>query len=330
MEERYYQHLRLHERRQIYYLRHYKSLGIREIARRLDRHHSTISRELKRNSGCWCDQYYHNPAQRMADRRRLHRPRPPLLKTDATRKYVEEHLKLGWTPVLISGRLTHHETIAPVSHEAIYQFIYRERKDLITYLARKHKKRRKKYRTQSIQSKTSLKTMICDRPEHINKRTTFGHWESDSMESVNHEPGLNVILERKTRLVHITKLKGKTSKETEKAIISKLKKYDSMLCKSITFDNGVENWNFIDVENRLNIKSYFCDPYSSWQKGSVEQVIGLIRRYLPKKTDISKISDKELTKIERLLNSRPRRCLGFKTPYEMISEVKKNSGALEC
>ena len=111
MEERYYQHLRLHERRQIYYLRHYKSLGIREIARRLDRHHSTISRELKRNSGCWCDQYYHNPAQRMADQRRLHRPRPPLLKTDATRKYVEEHLKLGWTPVLISGRLTHHETI---------------------------------------------------------------------------------------------------------------------------------------------------------------------------------------------------------------------------
>tara|TARA_Y100001001_G_C8005727_1_gene307927 strand:- start:182 stop:1174 length:993 start_codon:yes stop_codon:yes gene_type:complete len=329
MEKTHYQHLDIFERQKIYYLRHYKSLSLREIARRLNRSHSTISREIKRNSGCWGNFYYHNPAQWAANKRRSQRLRPPLLKTESLRRYVEDRLRAGWTPELIAGRLKTIGAKVTVSHETIYQFIYRERKDLIPYLARKHKKRKKKFRTSSVAVKNSLKTMICDRPEEINQRSVAGHWESDSMESVNHQPGLNVIQERFTRLIHITRLKGKGSKETESAVVFRLINHDPEIVKSITFDNGVENWNFKEIESRLSIESYFCDPYSSWQKGGVEHAIGLVCRFLPKKTDISNVSNKELIRIEKLLNNRPMKCLGYRTPYEMMKLVRNKGGALE-
>lgn len=329
MTQRAYHHLDINERRNIYYWRHYKGLSIREMARRLGRSHTTVSRELKRNIGCWGDQYYHNPAQGMADRRRANRPKPPALKSIKTQVFVENRLRAGWTPEIIAGRLTLIDDIPTVSHEAIYQYIYKDRKELIEFLPRKHKRRRKKHPYRSKSRKQLDKTMICDRPEHIDNRIELGHWESDSMESVNHEAGLNVLIERTTRLIHISRLKDKTSKATAHAVVKRLRVHPKEFCKSITYDNGPENWSYKEVESALESNSYFCEPYSSWQKGSVEQSIGLIRRYLPKKTDIGEVPDKILIKIEKLLNNRPRKCLGYKTPYEMISQLRSEGGALE-
>lgn len=321
-----YTHLCLSERREIYYLKHYKDCSIREIGRRLNRSHSTISRELKRNSGCWCNQYYHNPAQWMARLRLRNRAIREPLKSNKTRDYVIEKIKEGWTPEIISGRLRLENNLEYVCHESIYQFIYKNALELRECLPRKHKKRRKKYPYRKYVRKISYKTSILERPQVIDQRTEVGHWESDSIESKGRTSALNVLLERVTRLTHITRLNSKKSIATKKAIIRRLEKHHYDLVKSITYDNGVENAMHLETNEKLNCKSFFCQPYHSWEKGAVEQVNGLIRRYLPKGTDFASVSNKTLRDIEHKINSRPRKCLGYKTPIEAYNEI---CGALQ-
>lgn len=207
-----------------------------------------------------------------------------------------------------------------VSHEAIYQYIYKEAPELTESLPRKHKKRRKKIPYRKKLSNISDKTMISDRPENINNRSEYGHWESDTIESSDRKSGLNVLVERASRMAHITKLDSKKSIDTQKAIQNRLLNHPSELVQSITYDNGSENANHLKVNKALGANSYFCLPYHSWEKGAVEQINSLIRRYIPKKTDISQISGIEIYKIEKLLNNRPRKCLDYKTPYEAFRE----------
>ena len=316
-----YTHLCLSERREIYYLRHYKHCSIREIGRRLDRSHTTISREIKRNSGCWCDQYYHNPAQWFAERRIGLRKVPQPLKNDQTRDFIIEKVKDGWSPEIISGRLKLEPGYEYVCHESIYQYIYKHAPELREHLPRKHKRRRKKYPYRKYIKKISFKTSIIDRPKKIDMRIEAGHWESDSVESKGRNSALNVLLERVTRLVHITRVDSKKSVDTKNAIVRKLSKHDCEFVKSITYDNGVENALHLKINEQLGCKSYFCQPYHSWEKGAVEQVNGLIRRYLPKGTDFIEIPLKTLREIEYRINSRPRKCLAFKTPYEVYNEI---------
>lgn len=321
-----YTHLCLSERREIYYLKHYKHCSIREIGRRLNRSHTTISREIKRNSGCWCEQYYHNPAQWFARLRLRDRATREPLKSDSTRNYVIKKIKDGWSPEIISGRLRLDNNLEYVCHESIYQFIYKTEPDLREYLPRKHKRRRKKYPYRKYKTKISFKTSILERPKAIDKRIEVGHWESDSIESKGRTCALNVVLERTTRLTHITLLKTKKAIDTQNAIIKKLKKHHQNFVKSITYDNGVENAKHLQTNQELNCKSYFCQPYHSWEKGSVEQVNGLIRRYLPKGTDFTNVSNKTLREIETKINTRPRKCLGYKTPLEVYNNI---CGALQ-
>lgn len=164
-----YSHLSIFERKQLYYLRHYEhpKLSIREIARRLNRSHSTISRELKRNSGCWCDQYYHNPAQHLANIRLRNRAQRVPLKNEDTRAYVVEKLMLGWAPEIISGRLRNHKELEYICHESIYQYIYKQAPELREFLPRKYIKRRKKYPYRKYVKKSKYKVSILDRPEKI-------------------------------------------------------------------------------------------------------------------------------------------------------------------
>ena len=321
-----YTHLCLSERREIYYLKHYKQCSVREIGRILKRSHSTISRELKRNSGCWCDQYYHNPAQLMADVRLRNRAIRDPLKNDITRQYVIRKLKDGWTPEIISGRLKLEESVDYVCHESIYQYIYKNARELRECLPRQHKKRHKKYPYRKYKTKITHKTSILDRPIEVDQRIQPGHWESDSIESKGRTAALNVLLERVTRLTHISKLKSKKSIDTKKAIIGRLEKHHYDFVRSITYDNGVENAMHQETNEELKCTSYFCQPYHSWEKGAVEQVNGLIRRYIPKGTNLENISNKELREIEYKLNSRPRKCLGYKTPIEVYNEI---CGALQ-
>lgn len=316
-----YTHISHFERGRIFEWCYYKKITIREIADRLNRHHTTISRELKRNSHWqYRGKYYPNIAQRMAEYRLSKRSRRCKLKSIETQQHVIDRLKVGWTPEVISGRLSLQSELPQVSHEAIYQYIYKEAPELSESLPRKHKKRRRKIPYRKRRSNITERTMIYDRPENINNRSEYGHWESDTIESRNRKSGLNVLVERKSRITHISKLNSKKSLDTQKAIQKRLLNHPSALIQSITYDNGSENSNHLKVNEVLESNSYFCIPYHSWEKGAVEQINSLIRRYIPKKTDISQISGTEIYKIEKLLNNRPRKCLNYKTPYEVFRE----------
>jgi IS30 family transposase len=243
------------------------------------------------------------------------------LKSAETRQYVEEKLSLGWSPEIISGRLELDQGLKKVSHETIYQYIYKHAPEFIKYLPRHHKRRRKKHPYRKQHTVIANKISIVDRPESINNRLEAGHWESDSIESTSRKTGLNVLLERATRLVQITKLSSKKSIDTFHAIENRLFHFPDKFIKSITYDNGSENAKHLQVNDAFKCDSYFCQPYHSWEKGSVEQVNGLIRRYLPKGTDFTHIHHTKIKEIEMALNNRPRKCLDFKTPLEVYTEI---------
>lgn len=317
-----YSHLSLHERKLIFNWFHYRKMSIRKIGDLLRRAHTTISREIRRNkSQHYVPTYYPHTAQRyyaIRIRRRASRVRISNL---ATKQYVIDKLKVGWTPELIAGRLKLTGEEKYICHESIYQYIYKEAKELINYLPRKHKRRRIKYPKRSYVTKTSFKTSILDRPEEIDNRSIAGHWESDSIESKGRKRALNVMVERVTRITQITKLSSKKAVATKNAIIKKLTKYPESFVCSVTYDNGSENVGHLKVNEELHCNSYFFQAYHSWEKGAVEQVNGLIRRYSPKGTDFSLISPKRILEIENALNARPRKCLGYKTPFEIYNEI---------
>ncbi|MGS0683524.1 IS30 family transposase [Shewanella sp. 0m-8] len=321
-----YNHLTEWERKRLFEWYHYQKKSMREIGRLLDRSHSTISREIDRNmSTHYVPTYYPNPAHRAYKSRMRRRVTRERLKCSETRNYVVNKLRIGWTPELISGRLKLKSEAPYACHESIYQFIYHQAPELISHLPRKHKRRRKKYPARKYVRKATLKTSILERPIEVDNRTEVGHWESDSVESKGRKLALNVLVERVSRLAHITKLSSKKAIVTKNAIIKKLSEHPPGLVNSITYDNGVENAHHLVVNEYLDCKSYFCQPYHSWEKGAVEQINGLIRRYLPKGTDFETITENQILKIENALNSRPRKCLNYKTPFETYTEM---SGAL--
>ncbi len=312
-----YSHLSLWERQRLFVWYHYEKKSQREIGRLLGRSHTTISRELKRNiSTNYVPTWYPHSAQSAYKARIRERGQRPRLKNHKTRSFVTDKLKIGWAPEIIAGRSKIEEEVNSVCHESIYQFIYKEANGLIEYLPRHHKKRRKKYPTRKQKTNIEEKTSILDRPEIINDREEFGHWESDSIVSPKQKPGCNVLVERSTHITKIAKLSAKTAQVTTNAIIKNLKEFPSQFVNSITYDNGSENTKHNQTNKALECDSYFCQPYHSWEKGAVEQINGLIRRYLPKKTDITTVPISTIKTIEEALNSRPRKCLSFKTPME--------------
>jgi len=318
-----YSHLDRRERTLIKDWHHY-GVSIREIGRRLNRSHSTISRELRRN--LWCGKHYYiRAAQEFYEYRLKNRAQRFRLKTEKIREFVLQKLAIGWTPELISGRLKSTRPDDYVCHESIYQYIYIQAPELIENLARKHKHRHTKFPYRKVGVRIKNRVSIRDRPEHINSREEIGHWESDSVVGSDRQHGLNVILERSSRLVHICLLKDKTSAETTEKLIKRLSNHPAELVKSITYDNGSENVLHQRVNDTLDTVSYFCEPYHSWEKGAVEQANGLIRRYFPKGTDFSKVTPSQINRVEKLLNNRPRKCLNYRTPYEVF---RKACGAL--
>jgi len=291
------------------------------MGRRLNRSHSSISRELRRN--LWCGKHYYvRSAQEMYERRLKRRAQRFRLKNQNVRDYLRKKLPLGWTPELIAGRLKHYDPGHYVCHESIYQYIYKEAQELIRFLPRKHARRRTKHPYRTTAERIKNRVSIHLRPPAVNARWVVGHWESDSVVGGDRQCGLNVMVERATRLTHISRLKNKTAKETQKAIVRRLAKHPPSLRQSITYDNGSENVQHQQINDKLNSRSYFCEPYHSWEKGSVEQTNGLIRRPYPKGTDFSKVTPAELNALEKRLNNRPRKCLNYQTPYEAFRAAR--------
>lgn len=317
-----YKHISNEERDKIAILRaEGKSQG--KIAIMIGRNKSTVSRELRRNRTPIYDVYLPHKAHERAKNRKHLAGKRQRLKNPIIRAYVITKLKLGWSPEQIAGRLHIEHPGLSITHEAIYQYIYdkhtRKHDDLTIYLARVHKKRTirghsRKHRKSHIPYRLSIE----NRPKYIEKRIQPGHWEADSIVSRQSKSAMAIVIERKSRLIQLGKLPRKTSEHFSQAINRCLISFPRYLRRTITYDNGSENVDHQKSNRVLGTKSYFCNPYHSWEKGTVEHSIGLVRRFLPKKTDFAIVDNLELAQIETLLNNRPRKCLNYKTPLEVF------------
>lgn len=304
---------------------HWEGKGPSEIARTISRDKGTISRELKRNASTEYRCYTPCQAHKRSIQRKLTaRHSRPLLKNKNIQQYVRQKLKLGWSPEIISGRLKKNGQ--SISHEAIYQFIYHrdtpDREQLISQLCRAYRKRRIKGKGRKVRkTKIPNRVSIDARPKAADHRKQVGHWEGDTLISRKSKAALHSMTERVTRLLRLSKLESKSAAETNRAVAKALKNLPAKAKRSLTLDNGTENASHEELTKTLGIKCYFADPYAAWQRGSNEQINGLIRRYLPKGTDFSKIDKDQIKRIEKLINNRPRKCLGFKTPLEVARSV---------
>lgn len=322
-----YSHLSLYEREQIFV---YKRQGkkITEIARLIGRNHGSVSRELKRNAKAHplMSGYVGLLAHEQARIRKSKSGQRDRLKDERVRDYVQRQMKIGWTPEIIAHKVSEVFGGLSISHEAIYQYIYSDWNEGIQYLPRKHAKRFiKGYKRRQNSCPIPNRVSIEHRPAAINDRIEAGHWESDTIESDQSRVVINVTKERVSRFVKITRLENKTAALTTQTLIHHLGSLPPHLRKSITYDNGSENYHHDKVNAAIHTRSYFCLPYHSWEKGAVEQVNGLIRRFIPKKTDLALFSQEQLDQVEYLLNHRPRKCLNYKTPQEVFLQL---SGAL--
>ena len=299
-----------------------KSLG--DIAKALGRGKSTISRELKRNSSPEYKLYLSHRAHGRAVLRRKQASNRPRLKDNRIVSYVKTKLKEGWSPEQIAGRIGIDHPGLSISHEAIYQYIYHPktdgRRELIDCLRRAHRKRKNKnIGRHQKKSKIPNRISIEFRPPAVEKRRQYGHWEGDSLVSRKSKVALNSLVERKSRLLLLTRLKRKTAEATFKAVVNRLKGLPRKAIRTLTLDNGTENTMHQEITSAIGINCFFAHPYASWERGTNEHVNGLVRWYLPKGTDFRKISDEEIALIESMINNRPRKCLGFKTPLEAAS-----------
>lgn len=324
-----YKHLSILEREKIQELFWLKK-SVRSIAGTLGRSPASISRELRRNFPNEKERYTPRLAHERALFKRHSRGRIDRLKNETTRSYVISHLKEGWSPEQISGRMK-KEKIGFISHEAIYQFVYHQvhrngygylkpgHLDLRIYLRRKKKRRTKQGARKCQRIFKPLGTSIDDRPLVVEKKRRIGDWEGDTVESCNHKPGVNTLLERKSGMYLVTKVKDKTSASTASAIGKRMQKIPSFFKYTLTLDNGPENRDWHLIEEKAGLKTFFAHPYHSWERGANENANGLLREYFPKRTDFSTIPEQELAHVEHILNSRPRKRLGWQTPLEVFS-----------
>ena len=322
MEKRY-KHLTLSERDMITALLA-KNKSVREIARVLGREASTISRELSRNASPEYRLYLSHRAHGRAEARRSKASRRPRLKQPESRAYVHTKLTEGWSPEQIAGRLPLEHPGLSISPEAIYQYVYHAQTqggaELIRCLRRAHRHRKPRGQgRRERKTKIPHRIPIEARPASVAGRHIFGHWEGDSLISRKSRTSLNVLVERKSRLLQLTRLPQKTAEATRQAVLTRLGGLPPKARRTLTLDNGTENTLHQELTAALGLRCYFAHPYASWERGACENTNGLIRWYLPKGTDFSTINEEQLMHIETLLNNRPRKCLGFKTPIEVAT-----------
>lgn len=322
-----YRHLNLEERERLYSLKE-QGLSLREIGRRLGRSHSSLSRELGRNVR-YGSEYIPCKADKKAQKRGCEqRYRAPLKKTRII-LYVREYLKLGLSPEAIAGRLSIDHPEESIDDDTIYEYIYHpknKRRKLWQYLPLARKKRMKKEgRKVKRSSKIPEAVSIDRRPKNINTRNYPGHWETDLMEGKKTDRSVVCAsVERLTRFVVLSKLPDKKAQSKTNSLVSRLTVYPKRFRKTLTMDNGSENTYHQQIKAYTGMNSYFCHPYHSWEKGTVENTIGRLRRFIPKGTSIDEISEDYLKQIEEKMNNTPRKCLGFMTPQEMKLQVLRN------
>lgn len=238
----------------------------------------------------------------------------------AFRKLIVIEIQKGRSPEIIAGRLKRERGRTVISHETLYDFIYDsdigKRDKLYEYLPRGKKRRSKKKGRASQKHRLEGRVFIEARSKEANDRSEIGHWETDSV-LCKYRDGVNVLAERMSRKVIITKLDAKDAQATTGAITARLA---NKTVASITADNGPENAEHKKIAAALKALFFFCHPYHSWEKGTVENRNGIIRRYLPRTTDLRTWSQAELDEVADDINNTPMKCLDFQTPNEIYSQ----------
>ncbi len=320
--------LTYYERQKLEWLLRTKQ-SLRKLAPVMRRTHSILSREIQRN-GYSRKTYRADTAQRRHEERKHKKHTGKLDKHPELKKYVEDRLCEDWSPEQIAGRLKEYPPTELkglcISHESIYYWIYEKslkHKKLYTHLRTNRSKRKKVGNRKSKKIAIPSRVSIHERPDTINEKVRYGDWESDTVEFQKNKqnPYLSVQYERKSQLVRIHKVPNKTAEETKEALIQTAESIPRELFKTITFDNGKEGVLHTDIQEMFNINTYFCDPFSSWQKGGVENMNKLIRQYLPRNIDMKTITNANILQIQERLNSRPRKGLNYQTPNEVINKV---------
>lgn len=314
-----YRHLTREERYQIHVLkRQGVSLGC--IAAELGRNRSTICRELQRNSAA----SGYKPARAHDKALERQRGRRNAQHFSATQwGHVEGLLRLSLSPQQINGRLR-LEKVMCISTESIYQRAYRDKAqggDLVSYL-RCQKVRRKRYASGQDRRGVLLNRIgIEQRPAVVDQRSRIGDWEGDTVIGKNHKGVLLTLVERKSRYTLACRLDSRHSAGVTQAVIELLRPHKGQ-CHTLTFDNGKEFAEHAFMAQCLQAKVYFAHPYCSWERGLNENHNGLLRQYFPKKTNFLKVSQHEVDDAVYLLNHRPRKCLGYRTPHEVFYNLK--------
>jgi len=310
-------------------------LSMREIARRLGRAPSTVSRELARNAPpTRPGRYRATSAQAQADAR-ARRPKPTrLAERERLREYVHKHLggPARWSPEQISRRLMAdfpHDEDMRISHEAIYQALYVQgrghlRRDLTRCLRTGRAVRRPRRRVDARQTRPRVpaELLISERPPEVGDRAVPGHWEGDLIVGKDNGSAIGTLVERSTRfviLLHLPDDHGATA--VRDAIAAAITTLPAALRRSLTWDQGVELTQHAQLKIDTNLDIYFCDPHSPWQRGSNENTNGLLRQYFPKGTDLSVHSPQDLAVVAAGLNGRPRKTLDWRTPAEALNDL---------
>ena len=312
-------------------------MSCQQIARRLERSPSTVSREVRR--GRWhfsvaydpCNADYRARRRRSESRtgRRKLRPGTALFDTVAT------SLREGWSPLQIAGRLRRmdaNDRPGTVSHETIYGALYaiprgELRRELLSALRQGRQNRRPRGRGKVRRGFVTDDVKITERPEDVAERLVPGHWEGDLIKGAANGSAVGTLVERTSRLVVLARMDALDSDTTRCAFERAFENIPAPLRKTLTYDRGTEMARHADLTRNTGIKVYFADPYSPWQRGSNENANGLIRQYLPKGTDLSPHTQDELNVIAERLNNRPRKVLDFMTPNEVFAQLVANSAS---
>jgi len=285
-----------------------------QIARLVGCHKSTISRELLRNRGR--KKYYAKLATKLAAERQRNSHRPRI--AAQTWRTVERYLRQKWSPEQIQGKLQKQQQPS-VSHERIYQYVYADKRSggtLHSHL-RSQKAQRKRARWYTRRGQIPNRTSIEQRPQIVAAKRRLGDWEGDTIIGARHQGAILSMTERKSKLIRLRKLCGKTARELRQESIKLLLPLKARV-HTITLDNGKEFCEHQAIATALQARIYFAHPYASWERGLNENSDGLIRQYFPKKYDFTRITNAELRRVEKQLNNRPRKSLGYRTPNEVF------------
>lgn len=321
--EMHYKHITREERVKIETLRK-EGYSKSEIAERLNRHRSTIVRELERNFECAGVTYKARDAQKRkvkvreeanASLRKLVPDTPLALK-------VEESFKQHWSPEQIAGRMKkENRGLSVLCHETIYQYVYKHRRDLIAYLRQGRKRRyRRRYGTKIREKRReeAKKKRIDTRPKIVERRSRVGDWEGDTIVGKEKTVHLLTHVDRKSGLVLIDKLPRATAKNARTITTKRFKRMPKKKRLTMTYDNGTTFAEHEELERDLDMPVYFAYPYHSWERGTNENTNGLIREFFPKGTAFKDLTKKEIRRVEKLINNRPRKRHGYANPLEVF------------